>query len=110
MGAVDFAEEGIGATGAWKGCAEFRPDQAIGNSNHRAEHPGPYREPVACRCDDQGQRDEGPDADHLKHVEEDGGAQADATLEGIAVCGDMGGLRHEANTLTGLYTDGKYGH
>src|SRR6266567_5441013 len=31
--------------------------------------------------DDEGQGDEGADADHLKHVEEHGGAEADAALE-----------------------------
>ena len=81
LGAVDLAEECIRTTGAREGRAEFGPDQAVGDGDGCAEHPRPDRQPKPRSGDDQRQRDEGTDADHLQHVEEHGGAKADAALE-----------------------------
>ncbi len=80
--AVDLLEECIAAAGARKGCAELGPDEAVGDGDDGAQHPGPDGETVAGGGDDERQGDEGADADHLKHVEEDGGAEADAALKG----------------------------
>ncbi len=41
----------------------------------------PTEKPRARCRDDERQSDERADADHLQHVEEDGGAQADAPLK-----------------------------
>ena len=79
--AVDLFEEGVAAACAWEGCAELGPDEAVGDGDDSAEHPGPDGEAIASGGDDERQRDEGADADHLQHVEEDGGAEADAALE-----------------------------
>ena len=48
--------------------------------------------------DDEGQGDEGANADHLKHVEEHGGAEAYAALEVRRTVG-VGGGNHEAADL-----------
>ena len=64
-----------------EGRAQFGPHQPVGHGDHRAQHPGPYREPVARRGNHQRQRDERPHADHLQHIEGHGRAQADAALE-----------------------------
>ena len=81
VGAVDLVEEGVAAAGARKSCAELGPDEAVGDGDDGAEHPRPDGEPIAGRGNDERQSDEGADADHLEHVEEDGGAKADAALE-----------------------------
>ena len=85
--AVDLFEEGVAAAGAWEGCSELGPDEAVGNRDDSAEHPGPDGEAIARGGDDERQGDEGADADHLKHVEEDGRAEADAPLERGGECG-----------------------
>ena len=81
LGTIDFSQEGVGTARAWKGRAQFGPDQTVGNGNHGAQHPGPNGKSRAGGGDHQRKRDEGADADHLKHVEEDGGTEADAALE-----------------------------
>ena len=85
--AVDLAEKCIRAAGAREGCAELGPDEAVGDGDGGAEHPRPDGEPIACGGDDQRQRNEGTDADHLQHVEEDGGAEADAALKPAGIAG-----------------------
>ena len=84
-GAVDLLEESVAAAGARKGCAELGPDEAVGDGDDCAEDPSPDGEAIASGGNDEGQSDEGADADHLEHVEEDGGAKADAALE----CGGL---------------------
>ena len=79
--AVDLAQKCIRTAGARKGCAKFGPDQAVSDGDDGAQHPRPDGEPVAGCGDDQRQRDEGTNADHLQHVEEHGRAQADAALK-----------------------------
>ncbi len=112
VGAVDLAEKCIRTTGAREGCAQLGPDQAVGDGDGGAEHPRPDGETIARGGDDQRQRDEGTDADHLQHVEEHGGAEADAALQsrgivraGIAIArrvpggevvGSRSGWEHEA--------------
>ena len=81
IGSVDFAEEGVRATGAREGSAQLGPDQAVGHGDGGAQQPGPDGEMKSRGGDDEGQGDEGPDADHLKHVEENGGSKADAALK-----------------------------
>ncbi len=83
FGAVDFLEEGVAAASAREGCAELGPDEAVGDGDDGAEHPRPDGEPIASGGDDERQSDEGADADHLEHVEEDGGAKADAALRAV---------------------------
>jgi len=72
VGAIDFAEECVGATGPREGCAEFGPYEAVCYGNGGAEEPGPYGKLVSGCGDDERERDEGAYADHLEHVEEDG--------------------------------------
>jgi hypothetical protein len=79
--AVNLAEKCVRTTCAREGCAELGPDQAVGDGDGGAEHPRPHGETIACGGDDQRQRNEGTDADHLQHVEEDGGAETDAALQ-----------------------------
>ena len=121
VGAVDLAEEGVGAAGTGEGGAEFGPDQAVGDGDGGAQHPCPHREAEAGGGDDQGQGDERAHADHLQHVEEHGGAQADAAFEmlpDVAVGLESGDARVHVGSrgtcesmdrsgLGGLYTDGE---
>src|SRR5208283_3826271 len=70
---VYLSEECIGTSGTREGGAELSPYKAIGDGDDCAENPSPDREAVAGRGDDQRQRDERADTDHLQHVEEHGG-------------------------------------
>ena len=72
--------------------------QPDGNRDGRAQEPSPWREMEACGGDDEGQGDEGADADHLKHVEEDRGAEADAAFEMWRVVG-IGGWDHAVASI-----------
>ncbi len=107
LGAVDLAQKCIRAASAREGRAQLGPHQPVGHGDGRAQHPCPHREPEARRGNHQRQRDERADADHLQHVEENGGAQPDAALEGCGTGGRGRLERHEAIALTGLYTDGR---
>ena len=102
LGAVDLAEKCIRTAGAREGCAQLGPDQAVGDSDGGAEHPRPDRQPESRSGDDQRQRDEGTDADHLQHVEEHGGAETDAALQpaGIAHVG-IAGVRRVPDGVVG---------
>jgi len=82
--------------------AELGPDQAVGHGEGRPA-PRPYREPVARGGNHQRQGDERANADHLKHVESHGRAQADAALEGaggLELGKFMGLMRSPDCTLT----------
>ena len=83
--AIDLFEECVAAAGAREGCAELGPDEAVGDGDDGTEYPRPYGEAIARGGDDERQGDEGADTDHFEHVEEDGGAEADAALEGGGV-------------------------
>ena len=102
LGAVDLAEKGIRTTGAREGRAEFGPDQAVGDSDGRAEHPRPNRQPESRSGDDQRQRDEGTDADHLQHVEEHSGAETDAALQPARIAhAGIAGVRRVPDGVVG---------
>ncbi len=85
VGAVDLLNKRIAAARAREGRAELGPDEAVDDGDDGAEDPCPYGETITRGGDDERQSDEGADADHLQHVEEDGGAEADAALEGGGV-------------------------
>jgi hypothetical protein len=113
VGAVDLAEKGVAAAGAREGRAELGPDEAVGDGDGCAEHPGPDGEAIARGGDDERKGDEGADADHLEHVEEDGGAEADAALarDSRGVRSLTGGRDHRAagNQLITRGREGRQG-
>ena len=108
IGAVDLAQKRIRSACLRKCRAEFGPHQPVREGNDRAKHPGPNGKTKARRGDDQRQGDERTDADHLQHVEQNRGAEADAAFEMRRARGGVGRLGHSADALTGLYTEEEY--
>src|SRR5229473_1705759 len=79
--AIRLAKKNIAAAGERHGRAQFRPYKAVEQSEHGAGGPSKQALRSAHVLDNQGNDDEGSDADHLDHVERDGFFEAKSALE-----------------------------
>ena len=91
---VDGAEEVVGASGLGHGGAEFGPGEAVDEGEAGAQDPAEHCLRAAHRAEDERQRDEGADADHVEHVQGDGTAEREGAVE----CGC--GLRVDGRSLS----------
>ncbi len=80
-GAIRFPQEDVAAAGQGHGRAQLRPYKAIEQGEHGAGGPSKQALRAAHSLDDQGNDDEGADADHFDHVERDGFFEAKSALE-----------------------------
>lgn len=109
---VELPQEGVRASGIGEGCAKFSPDEAVAECDEGSEEPCPGGETCACGGQNDGQGDKRADADHLHHVESDGGGKAEAAREAEM----SGGMGHEREVvdrlwrLRGLYTGDEMRH
>ncbi len=67
--AVNLGQVTIRAAGAGHRRAQLGPDQPVADDQERAEDPAEHRLRPAHRRDDQRDRDERADADHVDHVQ-----------------------------------------
>jgi hypothetical protein len=88
MLAVGQLEEAVGAAGFGVGRAQLAPNQAIDQSQAGAYQPG-QQEVWPHEAHYQRQGHEGPDANHVNHIQGRGLHQAQTALQR--------GLRHETN-------------
>ena len=79
---VNNAQEVVGATRLGHGRTKFGPDKSVAEREAGAEDPAEHGLRAAHRGEDQRQRDERADADHVEHVERDRAGQAEAAREG----------------------------
>ncbi len=80
-GTVSFTQKNITAAGAWQRGAQFRPHKSIEKREDRSGGPREQGLRPAHRANHQRTHHEGPDADHVDHVESDGFLEAQAALE-----------------------------
>lgn len=92
---VDGAQEAVGATGFGHGGAEFGPDEAVTEGEERAEDPAEHGLRAAHGGEEEGEGDEGADADHVEHVDGHGAGEGKRAGEmglGLGLRGDSGSL------------------
>ncbi len=81
VGSIRFPKKDVAAAGQGHGGTQLRPYEAVEQGEHGAGGPSKQALRSAHVLDDQGNDDEGSDADHLDHVERDGFFEAEAALE-----------------------------
>ncbi len=91
---IDGAEEAVGSSGFGHGGAELGPDEAVAEGERGAADPAEHSLGAAHGGEEQGQGDEGADADHVEHVDGDGAAEGEGAgelgwrVDGVSLAGN----------------------
>ena len=99
---IDGAKEAVGAAGFGHGGAEFSPDEAVTDGEEGPEDPAEHGLGASHGGEEEGEGDEGADADHVEHVDGDGRAEGEGAGE-LGCGGDEASVTKYALTPGGRH-------